>query len=178
MIMNILAIVGFVLTAVGLVVAFIQTYKNKQLEDALSKINKHDEAEMWTTIGIVVKTFDSLDEARAQLNGILSQKTSQPVKLELEKVFSKLQSARRGTIDQYKHLLKEASLREKKFDMNIIKRWIISGRLENTWRISQALRLLSTELSPESPVSAEQLLEENCPLHQVNAFKHDNPSKH
>ena len=168
MIMNILAIVGFILTFVGLVIAFVQTYKNKLLEDALSKINKHDEAEIWTTIGIVVKTFESLDEARTQLNIILSQKTSQPVMLEIEKVYSKLQSARRGTIDQYKHLLKEASLREEKFDMDIIKKWIISGRLENTWRVSAALRLLSTKLSPESPVSAEQLLEEYCPLHQAN----------
>lgn len=60
-------------------------------------------------------------------------------------VLSKIASARRGTIDQYRNLLEEAILEEPVFDMETIDKWKQTGRLENEWRVNQAKRYISTE---------------------------------
>jgi hypothetical protein len=155
--LTIISIVGFLLTVAGFIIALIQTMKNRQLQAAMDQLKRHDEAEIWAMIGIVVKTFESLDDARTELfrncdNGISSA------------VISKLSSARRGTIDQYKHLLKEASLLHESFSLDTIKQWISSGRLENKWRVEQALRLLPATEAPNTPFAAGSLLDEYQPV--------------
>jgi hypothetical protein len=125
----ILGIIGFI----GSVVTIYQFLKNRELKKTIEKLQRTEEAEMWTYIGSIVKTYDALCDARK----LLSDKPN----IDYESLL-KVQSARRGTIDLYILLLKDAVLKEEDFSEDTIKRWIELGRLENEWRISQARRLL------------------------------------
>jgi DNA-binding Lrp family transcriptional regulator len=132
----ILGIFGTAVGFLGFMVAVLQTVRNRSLRNTLKRMRRAEEAEIWTNIGIVVRTFDSLNEAREL---ICSRE-----KVDHE-VLSKIQSARRGTIDQYRQLLKEAVLHEPVFNRETIEKWKRIGRLENEWRVRQAERLLSTK---------------------------------
>ena len=86
---------------------------------------------IWT-----VRTFDSLDEARDLIA------SREPVD---DEVISKISSARRGTVDHWRELLKDAVLQEPEFNSATLEKWIEMGRLENEWRIAQARRLLTVQ---------------------------------
>lgn len=162
--MDILAIIGFVLTIVGTIIAVAQITKNKQLEEALERIKRQYDAEIWTLLGIVTRTFDTLDTARNDLVTYLSVGEEERNLSLLREALIGIQSARRGTVDQYRNLLKEASLSEENYDLETVKKWVITGRLENAWRVKQAIRLLSSSETPDFPISEEDLLEKYRPL--------------
>lgn len=136
-------IIGIVLTLASLAVALWQTVRNKRLRDALERARRTRNADTWVNIGVVVRTFDSLEEARRL---VCSRESVD------HEVLSKIQSARRGTVDQYRQLLKDAVLQEPEYSLKIVRKWELMGRLENEWRKQQAIRLLATEDFPDPPV--------------------------
>ncbi len=152
-----------ILAIIGVVFSIVQIIRNKQLKDSLRKIKKQSEVELWTLISIVVKTFDSLEIARSGIQNYFSKCKDIKGMTVLQNALMSVQSARRGTVDQYKNLLKEASLREENFSLEIINKWVINGRLENAWRYRQALKLLETAEIPDSPISIKDVFK-NYPL--------------
>lgn len=136
---RVIGITGFFLSFLGVAIAVLQTIRYKELEKTIKAIKRAKKASIWTNIGIVVKTFDSLESARKLM-------TSRE-KVDYE-VLSKIASARRGTVDQYRNLLEEAILEEPVFNMDTIEKWKKTKRLENDWRIDQAKRYISTEDIP------------------------------
>jgi hypothetical protein len=137
---SVLTAIGFVATCLSLAIAVVQTVRHSELRKSLEKIRRAKEAEIWTCIGIVLKTYDSLEQAVQIL------KTREQVDFE---ALVKIQSARRGIVDQYRMLLKEAVLEEEEFSIDTIEKWKRVGRLENDWRVSQAKRLLATKNIPD-----------------------------
>ena len=154
----------------------VQTIKNRQLEDALARIKRQYDAEIWTLLGIVTRTFDSLDIARNDLVSYMSSENGKNISL-LRSALIGVQSARRGTVDQYRNLLKEASLREEIYDLETIKKWVITGRLENAWRVKQAIRLLPSSKTPNIPISEKDILETYRPLKNLTASQKIQTSK-
>ncbi|MFA5015897.1 MAG: hypothetical protein WC549_10260 [Actinomycetota bacterium] len=147
-----LGILGIVLSFFGFGIAIFQTVRNIELKRALNRIKKIRNAEVWTIIGICLTVFDSLEEAR---KFIYSRK-----KIDHE-VLSKITSARRGTVDQYRYLLMEAVLDEPTYNIETIKKWKRIGKLENEWRVEQAKRLLSTENIPGFPGNSKYVTRKN-----------------
>lgn len=129
-----LNMVGVGVSAVSVVVAVVQTLRKREVEKALRELRRTRRADTWTNIGVVTRTFDTLDEARDAL--LSGSGECNPL------VLSKISSARRGTVDHWRHLLKQAILDEPGFCQETIERWAQEGKLENPWRISQARRLL------------------------------------
>jgi hypothetical protein len=127
---------GTFLALLGVAIAVLQTVRYKQLEDTLKQIKRAKKAAIWTNIGIIVKVFDSLEDARHLM---LNRD-----KVDYE-ILSKIASARRGTVDQYRELLEEAILEEPIFNMETIEKWENTNRLENEWRVNQAKRYIETE---------------------------------
>lgn len=175
MLLDSLAIIGFVLTIIGTIIAVAQIAKNKQLEAALARIKRQYDAEVWTLLGIVTRTFDTLDTARNDMISYLSTKDEERDLSQLREALIGVQSARRGTVDQYRNLLKEASLSEENYNFETVKKWVITGRLENAWRVKQAIRLLSSRETPDTPISEEELLENCRPLRSSTNSKKIQP---
>lgn len=138
----IITIIGIIIALLGFVLAVLQWFRNKELKKALAHINKIKQAEIWTNIAIVARIFDSLEVAREI---VLSKQEGD------QKLLSEISSARRGTINHYLHLLKEAVLAEPDFNMETIEKWKNVGRLENEWRATQAIKLLDTLKMPLKP---------------------------
>lgn len=127
---------GTFLALLGVAIAVLQTVRYKQLENTIKQIKRAKKAAIWTKIGITVKVFDSLEDAK----NLMASRD----KVDHE-ILSKIASARRGTVDQYRELLEEASLEEPIFNMDTIEKWKSTNRLENEWRVNQAKRYINTE---------------------------------
>ena len=132
---GIIGIAGLTVGIVGLIGAFRERILRNELTKTLGRIENARNAETWTNIGVVATVFDSLDTARAMV------RERQTVDYE---VLGKIESARRGTVDHYRMLLKEAVLAEPNFSEETIRIWEDTGKLENEWRVRAAKRLLST----------------------------------
>ncbi|MDR1062853.1 MAG: hypothetical protein LBL48_02800 [Azoarcus sp.] len=132
--MDMTGVIGIVISAISLVVAIHQTILKH-------KIERHQHADIWTNIAITVRTFDSLDQIqkiiRADNDKILAIDSKMIIELAGE-----IANARRGTVDQWRQLLKQAVLSEQKYNEETIQRWADEGKLENKWRIEQAHKLL------------------------------------
>ena len=128
-----IGVAGLIIGIIGLYFGFREKFLSQELKKNVERIEKAKTAEIWTNIGIVLTIFDALEEAR---NRLLKQNSFDPI------VLSKVVSARRGTVDQYRLLLKEAVLAENNFSLETINKWKEEGKLENEWRIKSAKRLL------------------------------------
>jgi hypothetical protein len=134
--MDLFSIFGVVVSLVSIYFAILQTLRKREVEKTLNELKRTRRADTWTNMAIVIRTFDTLDEARVNL---LAQTNPSPF------VLSKISSARRGTVDQWRHLLKQAILDEPDFCAATIDRWVAEGKLENEWRVNQARRLLEND---------------------------------
>lgn len=133
-----LNIISFVLSALGLVIAAIQTAKAKEAKEALKREKRNRSASIWHNIALVLNAYETLEDARdyaKQLSG----------DSRMEALLAKLSSARRCTVDQYLDLLKSAVLDEEKFDQSTIDLWVKQGKLQNEWRVLQAKKFLNEE---------------------------------
>lgn len=131
--MDLFSVLGLVVSLISVAIAVTQTIRKRDVEKALNDMKRMRRADTWTNMAIVIRIFDTLDEVRVEL---LAQRRPPSTLL------SKISSARRGTVDQWRHLLKQAVLDEPAFCEATIERWALEGKLENEWRIAQARRLL------------------------------------
>ncbi|MCX5991029.1 MAG: hypothetical protein NTZ04_01660 [Chloroflexi bacterium] len=137
---EILGIAGLIVGVISVVLAIRERFIREQLELTLTRVEAEKIREIWTKIGIDATVFDSLDDARS----ILRQRHVVD-----HEVLGKVESARRGTIDLYRLILKEAAAAEADFTMDTISKWRKAGKLENEWRVRAAMRLLPTNKIPD-----------------------------
>jgi hypothetical protein len=132
----ILSIAGILIGIIGVIFAVRERFLSMELRRTVERIEKWQLTQTWTKIGIVATVFDALDKAQT----LVQERQSVD-----HEVLRKVESARRGTIDNYRILLQEAALAEPNFDMETIRKWKKAGKLENEWRVCAAMRLLPTK---------------------------------
>jgi len=131
-----LGIAGLMLGIVGIVLGLRERFAANELKRAMKQIEKAKIIEIWTNIGIVATIFDGLDSAK----DMIFKKSNVD-----HEVLCKVEGARRGSVDLYRLLLKDAAIAEPNFDIDTIERWKNEGKLENEWRVQAAKRLLSAQ---------------------------------
>ncbi len=133
----IIAIAGLVIGLVGIILGLRERFAADELKRAMKQIEKAKRIEIWTNIGIVATIFDGLNAAKDM---ILKKGSGDP------EILCKIESARRGSVDLYRLLLKDAAIAEPNFTIRTIDEWKNAGKLENEWRIKAAKRLLTTSI--------------------------------
>lgn len=115
-----LSIAGFVLSAAGITVAVIQTYRAWQATKNLENEKRARNAAIWHNIALVLNAYETLEDARSYAKKLSDAGN-------IDALVAKLSSARRCVVDQYLDLLKAAVLDEPEFTEDTLKRWISQG---------------------------------------------------
>lgn len=132
------AILQTIVATLGLVLALVQTLRYRSAKSELDKVNRMKIADIWANISMTLEAYETLEDARR----INSRSENDPT------LSAKLNSARRSVVAQYIQLLRQAAMAEPEFTEETVKEWQRVGRLENQWRVTQALRFVRTNLSP------------------------------
>lgn len=103
-----LSIAGFVLSAAGITVAVIQTYRAWQATKNLENEKRARNAAIWHNIALVLNAYETLEDARSYAKKLSDAGN-------IDALVAKLSSARRCVVDQYLDLLKAAVLDEPEF---------------------------------------------------------------
>lgn len=148
--LDLLNVLGFILTALGVIVAIVQTYKARQATANLEKEQRARNATIWHNIALTLNAYETLEDARAYLGTSSDGNNKSP-----EVLAAKLASARRCVVDQYLDLLRSAVLDEAEFTEETVQLWKSQGRLENDWRIKQARKFVRTRPSVSARSGAE-----------------------
>jgi hypothetical protein len=124
----------------------------------LDQARRSRNANIWHSISLILQAYDSIDDARAL--------AAQSAAAEAPLLLAKINSTRRSIINQYLQQLKEAILDEEIFTEETVREWQRLGKLENEWRVAQALkfvRLRKTQLTNIVTKETEPTTEENTP---------------
>ena len=137
-ILNVLKDPNTWITIVSIIIALVQAIQKKELNRTLKQVKKVQKLDTWTNINMVLKTYDSLTDMRDILKDGYKQE-DHPLLL------SKVSSARRGTVDEWRYLLKQAVLEEDEFDEETVQLWLEQHKLDNEWKADQARQLITKE---------------------------------
>ena len=92
------------------------------------------QADIWSNIALALQAYDTLEDARDLVRAMGDPDLA-----------GKLNSARRSTVAQYLQLLRQAILEEPEFTEQTVEEWKRLGRLENEWRVSQAMKFVQSD---------------------------------
>ncbi len=115
------SILGTVASVAGLVAAFAQGIRLRQLK-------RRTNYDVWVAIRTIISMMGKLEAA--------SSEKQDPA---LAEVHGRL-------VDLYRHLLKQAALDEKKFTEDTILRCRAAGKINTDWQMAQARYFLSTNV--------------------------------
>ncbi len=130
---TVLAVAASVATIASTLLAVAQTERFRAKSAELTKLQRVRNTSIWTSISLTLQCFETLEDARK----------IDPV-VEPHRISQKIASARRCVVAQYLHLLGEAALDEPEFSSTTVELWKRQGRLENTWRVNEAMKLVPT----------------------------------
>jgi hypothetical protein len=113
------ALLGTLASVAGLLVAALQTVR-------LRELSRRNNADVWQSIS-------TARSAMAKLEPCLKNAQDGAIR----EVYAKL-------TELFRHVLKQATLDERRFTEDTIKRWRVSGRLASDWQEQQARLFLPT----------------------------------
>lgn len=138
-----LAVVGTFVSLLGFSLSIIQTIRYHNSQRDLEQLRRARNANIWSNIGMILQAYESIDDARQLARGDRFDK---------EALYAKINSVRRTIVNHYLQLLKEAILDEEVFTEETVEDWKRIGRLENEWRVAQAMKFIQTGKKQERPL--------------------------
>ena len=126
-------ILGTVLTAVGLAVAVIQSFRYQEAARLLRTLRDREQIANWALYDLITQAYDQVREARDELRD--ESGGSRKALENAARAVSLLNAMWLNTVEH-------AAALEPEFSEQTLDRWEALGRLDTQWRMERARRLL------------------------------------
>lgn len=130
---RLLNLIASVVGILSLGLAIAQTVRARNARAELERIRRIKNADIWSGISLTLQAYETIDDAR------------ELIPEGAHELSAKIGSARRAIVGQYLQQLRQAVLDEPEFTEETVKEWRRVGRLENEWRVAQAMKFVRLE---------------------------------